>query len=290
MPKIFLIKNRLHQQQQRLLESQNLLQQKNGDEERLVPPFSPTPPPKQDGKAKKKTKEDPTERDGAGEDEVRSEVLIENEDAVEDGSEGAVDGDANGDGTTIKAPPEALSLPPLSDAHQSAETPAPQDLVSNCNSPTSSTSLSVSSSAAPSLAPSSAPSSSTELLADSACTPASTSGKLQRRVQSSRSRSISPDIGVPSLKRPHQQLHVEQDEPLSLVATNTNINSNCNSSNNSGNCNCNCNAHKDESTTVHQKAPCGPTHSSDGHGQQTWPREPSDNQTNNNAAKHFDGK
>ncbi|XP_073832087.1 transcriptional regulator ovo isoform X2 [Musca autumnalis] len=40
MPKIFLIKNRLHQQQQRLLESQNLLQDKNEDD-RLVPPLSP---------------------------------------------------------------------------------------------------------------------------------------------------------------------------------------------------------------------------------------------------------
>jgi len=39
MPKIFLIKNRLHQQQQRLLESQNLLQNKNEDD-RLVPPLS----------------------------------------------------------------------------------------------------------------------------------------------------------------------------------------------------------------------------------------------------------
>ncbi|XP_011214040.2 transcriptional regulator ovo isoform X4 [Bactrocera dorsalis] len=43
MPKIFLIKNRLHQQQQRLLESQNLLQDKNEDD-RLVPPLSPSPP------------------------------------------------------------------------------------------------------------------------------------------------------------------------------------------------------------------------------------------------------
>ncbi|XP_054729217.1 uncharacterized protein LOC129238199 [Anastrepha obliqua] len=43
MPKIFLIKNRLHQQQQRLLESQNLLQDKNEDH-RLVPPLSPSPP------------------------------------------------------------------------------------------------------------------------------------------------------------------------------------------------------------------------------------------------------
>ncbi|EDW53114.1 GM12379 [Drosophila sechellia] len=42
MPKIFLIKNRLHQQQQRLLESQNLLQHKNQDDERLVPPLSPS--------------------------------------------------------------------------------------------------------------------------------------------------------------------------------------------------------------------------------------------------------
>ncbi|XP_037820439.1 transcriptional regulator ovo-like isoform X5 [Lucilia sericata] len=41
MPKIFLIKNRLHQQQQRLLESQNLLQHKN-DDDRLVPPLSPS--------------------------------------------------------------------------------------------------------------------------------------------------------------------------------------------------------------------------------------------------------
>ncbi|ALC48255.1 ovo [Drosophila busckii] len=42
MPKIFLIKNRLHQQQQRLLESQNLLQHKAQDDERcLVPPLSP---------------------------------------------------------------------------------------------------------------------------------------------------------------------------------------------------------------------------------------------------------
>ncbi|EDW30494.1 GL26816 [Drosophila persimilis] len=42
MPKIFLIKNRLHQQQQRLLESQNLLQHKSQDDERcLVPPLSP---------------------------------------------------------------------------------------------------------------------------------------------------------------------------------------------------------------------------------------------------------
>lgn len=44
MPKIFLIKNRLHQQQQRLLESQNLLQHKSQDDERcLVPPLSPSP-------------------------------------------------------------------------------------------------------------------------------------------------------------------------------------------------------------------------------------------------------
>ncbi|XP_036340354.1 transcriptional regulator ovo-like [Rhagoletis pomonella] len=43
MPKIFLIKNRLHQQQQRLLESQNLLQDKNEDD-RLIPPLSPSPP------------------------------------------------------------------------------------------------------------------------------------------------------------------------------------------------------------------------------------------------------
>ncbi|XP_067638629.1 transcriptional regulator ovo-like isoform X2 [Eurosta solidaginis] len=43
MPKIFLIKNRLHQQQQRLLESQNLLQDKNEDD-RLVPPLCPSPP------------------------------------------------------------------------------------------------------------------------------------------------------------------------------------------------------------------------------------------------------
>lgn len=43
MPKIFLIKNRLHQQQQRLLESQNLLQHKAQDDERcLVPPLSPS--------------------------------------------------------------------------------------------------------------------------------------------------------------------------------------------------------------------------------------------------------
>lgn len=42
MPKIFLIKNRLHQQQQRLLESQNLLQDKT-DDDRLVPPLSPPP-------------------------------------------------------------------------------------------------------------------------------------------------------------------------------------------------------------------------------------------------------
>lgn len=42
MPKIFLIKNRLHQQQQRLLETQNLLQHKNEDD-RLVPPLSPNP-------------------------------------------------------------------------------------------------------------------------------------------------------------------------------------------------------------------------------------------------------
>uniref|UniRef100_A0A1I8P0G9 C2H2-type domain-containing protein n=1 Tax=Stomoxys calcitrans TaxID=35570 RepID=A0A1I8P0G9_STOCA len=41
MPKIFLIKNRLHQQQQRLLESQNLLQDKT-DDDRLVPPLSPS--------------------------------------------------------------------------------------------------------------------------------------------------------------------------------------------------------------------------------------------------------
>ncbi|KAL5275694.1 OVOL1 family protein [Megaselia abdita] len=39
MPKIFLIKNRLHQQQLRLLESQNLL---NKDDDRLVPPLSPS--------------------------------------------------------------------------------------------------------------------------------------------------------------------------------------------------------------------------------------------------------
>lgn len=39
MPKIFLIKNRLHQQQLRLLEAQNLL---NKDEDRLVP-LSPPP-------------------------------------------------------------------------------------------------------------------------------------------------------------------------------------------------------------------------------------------------------
>uniref|UniRef100_A0A1B0AHB0 Uncharacterized protein n=1 Tax=Glossina pallidipes TaxID=7398 RepID=A0A1B0AHB0_GLOPL len=44
MPKIFLIKNRLHQQQQRLLESQNLLQHKNDDDHRLVPPLSSSPP------------------------------------------------------------------------------------------------------------------------------------------------------------------------------------------------------------------------------------------------------
>uniref|UniRef100_A0A1I8N755 C2H2-type domain-containing protein n=1 Tax=Musca domestica TaxID=7370 RepID=A0A1I8N755_MUSDO len=41
MPKIFLIKNRLHQQQQRLLESQNLLQDKSNEDDRLVPPLSP---------------------------------------------------------------------------------------------------------------------------------------------------------------------------------------------------------------------------------------------------------
>ncbi|XP_075158610.1 transcriptional regulator ovo isoform X2 [Haematobia irritans] len=41
MPKIFLIKNRLHQQQQRLLESQNLLHDKT-DDDRLVPPLSPS--------------------------------------------------------------------------------------------------------------------------------------------------------------------------------------------------------------------------------------------------------
>lgn len=40
MPKIFLIKNRLHQQQLRLLESQNLLSAK--DEDRLGPLASPT--------------------------------------------------------------------------------------------------------------------------------------------------------------------------------------------------------------------------------------------------------
>lgn len=40
MPKIFLIKNRLHQQQLRLLESQNLLN-KDDDRDRLVPPLSP---------------------------------------------------------------------------------------------------------------------------------------------------------------------------------------------------------------------------------------------------------
>lgn len=42
MPKIFLIKNRLHQQQQRLLESQNLLGVK--DDERLNALGSQSPP------------------------------------------------------------------------------------------------------------------------------------------------------------------------------------------------------------------------------------------------------
>lgn len=42
MPKIFLIKNRLHQQQLRLLESQNLLNAK--DEDRLGPLNSPVSP------------------------------------------------------------------------------------------------------------------------------------------------------------------------------------------------------------------------------------------------------
>ncbi|XP_055910056.1 transcriptional regulator ovo isoform X2 [Eupeodes corollae] len=44
MPKIFLIKNRLHQQQLRLLEAQNLLSHK--DDDRLVPPLSPSSPQK----------------------------------------------------------------------------------------------------------------------------------------------------------------------------------------------------------------------------------------------------
>jgi hypothetical protein len=43
MPKIFLIKNRLHQQQLRLLESQNLLIAK--DDDRLNPLGTTSPPP-----------------------------------------------------------------------------------------------------------------------------------------------------------------------------------------------------------------------------------------------------
>lgn len=276
MPKIFLIKNRLHQQQQRLLESQNYIQQKNRDDERLVPPYSPTPPPNKSSKTRKKG--DGTATINDDKDEDKGEVLIEVEVEVEDDSDGDGDGDAdqngNGNGATIKVPPEALSLPPSSsDAHQSEETLAPQNLVLNCNSSATSISTSASLSTFPS-------SSLSKLLVDYSRTSALTFGKLQRRVQSSRSRSISPAIGVSRSNKQHRQTQDEQDEPLSLVATKNN-----------SNCNCNCNSGKIESTTLRQRIPCRPTHSTDGHGQETWPRESSHHdKADNNADKHFTGK
>lgn len=54
MPKIFLIKNRLHQQQLRLLESQNLL---NKDDDRLVPPLSPTGREEEDYRSRREQEE-----------------------------------------------------------------------------------------------------------------------------------------------------------------------------------------------------------------------------------------
>lgn len=54
MPKIFLIKNRLHQQQLRLLESQNLL---NKDDDRLVPPLSPNGRDEEDYRSRREEEE-----------------------------------------------------------------------------------------------------------------------------------------------------------------------------------------------------------------------------------------
>jgi len=75
MPKIFLIKNRLHQQQQRLLESQNLLQHKNQDDERLVPPLSPSPSGSGSGPSPTPTAQPPPpEPQGQGQQQVLGQV------------------------------------------------------------------------------------------------------------------------------------------------------------------------------------------------------------------------